>query len=295
MPAASLTRRSILSPTRGGNVRKRLPRPKANVYRRTRSLLQDALGAAKKGVRLLLTGVSVLVLVLGMSWSVLAAHRFVTTHPYFGLRHVEVTGNSRISAGQVMEMSSLGLGQNMLTMDMAGIRSALLQNPWVSDASVKRVLPDRLLVGVTEREPSFLTTVDKGLHFAASDGRPIAPVEAGRFVSLPVLSVESGVEPGDVERLARRIEEKRLPFAMAEISWVRVTAGGSALLSLTRSGMLISIEMEDLEENIRKLNLVWRDLESRGGLAGTRKITVFRGKVLAKFRQQEATGAGQAG
>ena len=294
MSVASLTRRTPHRVPRGGAIRKSAPRPKPNGYRRKSTWLQDGLSAARKGVRLFLYGAGVLVLVLGMSWSVLAGHRLVTTHPYFGLRHVEVTGNHRISAGQIMEISSLGLGRNMLTLDMAGVRSSLLQDPWIATASVKRILPDRLSISITEREPCFLVKVGKGLHFAGSDGRPIAPVEAGRFVSLPVLSMEEGVEHHEIERLVRRIEEKRMPFVMAELGWIRITAGGQALLSLSTTGLQVSMALEPLDEGIRRLNLAWRDLEGRGALGGTARITVFGGKVLAKSRPQ-ATAGGQLG
>jgi cell division protein FtsQ len=178
---------------------------------------------------------------------------------------------------------------------MGRVSSTLLQDPWIAEVAVKRVLPDRLLIRIKEREPSFLVKVCKGLKYAGSDGRPIAPVETGRFISLPVLSAEDGVEAHAMERLVRRIEEKRLPFAMAEVAWIRVTAGGEALLSLTRTGLLVSLEMEGIDENIRRLNLAWRDIESRGGLGGMARVTVFGGKVLARFRPQAATAVGQVG
>jgi cell division protein FtsQ len=289
MPAASLTRRSLYRTPRGGTLRKSTPRPKANGYRRQTSRIQDGLRLLKKGVGLLLTGVSVFLLVLGMSWGVLAAHRVVTTHAYFGLRLVEVTGNNRVSAGQIMEASDVGLGQNTLTLDMAHIRSKLLQDPWIAQVSVKRVLPDRLLINIVEREPSFLIKIGKTLHFAGSDGRPIAPMDAGRFVSLPVISIEEGIEGKYLDGMVRQIEERRLPFGMAEVAWIRFTAGGEALLSLTRSGLLVSLELEGIEENIRRLNLAWRDLEARGGLSTIAQVTVFGGKVLARSRTQPGT------
>jgi cell division protein FtsQ len=291
--SVSLTRRSYRSPSRSVAKRKP-PFHKGNGYRRPTTLLKDWLGAARTGGRLLVTVCVLVVVVAGLSWMVLAGHRLVTTHPYFGLRHVEVAGNNRISVGQVMEVAGLQLGQNTLSLDMARVRDSLLGEPWIGQVAVKRVLPDKLVVRLTEREASFLVKSGKTLHYAACDGRIIAPVEAGRFVSLPVLNPDEGVAPESLSGLVRSIEEKRMPFSMAEVAWIRATSGGEAVLGLTRS-MTVSLELGGLEENTRRLNLAWRDLEARGAIGAVAGVTVFGGKVLAKFRPQTKKADGRIG
>jgi cell division protein FtsQ len=290
----SLTRRSYRTPSRNVAAKRKPTLHKGNGYRRHTSRIKDWIGAARTGGMLLVTVCALVVVVAGLSWMVLAGHRLVTTHPYFGLRHVEVSGNNRISVGQVMEVAGLQLGQNTLSLDMAEVRDSLLGEPWIAQVTVKRVLPDRLAVRLTEREASFLVKSGKALHYASCDGRIIAPVEAGRFVSLPVLNPEEGVAPESLSVLVRSIEEKRMPFSMAEVAWIRATAGGEAVIGLTRS-LVVSLELSGLEENIRRMNLAWRDLEFRGGIGAVAGMTVFGGKVLAKIRPQAKEADGRIG
>lgn len=66
---------------------------------------------------------------------------------------ITVTGNVRLSRGEVLSLlDGLG-GRNMLLVDLAGWRSKLLSSPWVADAALRRVLPGTIDVFIAERQP----------------------------------------------------------------------------------------------------------------------------------------------
>ena len=77
------------------------------------------------------------------------------------------------------------MGDNILTADLARVRDMLAEEPWVKDATVQRVFPDRLVAHVVEH-----TAVAVEAH----SGQLID--ESGRIIRV---SVERGVSVPELE------------------------------------------------------------------------------------------------
>jgi cell division protein FtsQ len=169
---------------------------------------------------------------------------------------------------------------------MADIQNRLLRDPWIEDAIVKRVMPDKLVITITEREPTFVVQRGEQLFYAQQDGTPFAPVGAERFVSLPVLRLEKGAalfRPA-LQDLVQTLEKKELPFGMADLAWIILTQGNEARMYLQKPDIEIGLDLRSVEMNMRRLNMVWRDLEQQNLLHNVKKVTAFKGKVLVKQR-----------
>ncbi|MFP4070543.1 MAG: cell division protein FtsQ/DivIB [Desulfovibrionales bacterium] len=272
MTAAALSRRAPKRTVRG------------NSYRRQGPRFRIDLSAAKSFFLKLLGLSATLVLVLGVSFAMLAGYRTLTSHPYFGLKHLDVKGTRHLEYGKVMQRAGVGLGQNTLSLNVKEIQERLAEDPWISRVAVKRIIPDTLEIRIEEKEPTFLVQNGKALFYAAGNGMPIAPVEQGRFLSLPVLRIKPGADPTDLSALVELLERKQLPFGMAEISWTAVTAGNEAQLYLGKQKLLVSVGLDSLEKDAHKLNLVWKDLNRRSELQQIDSITVFRDKIFVRMQ-----------
>lgn len=242
---------------------------------------QDGPGGAKivRGlgtviITTVLIGLGVAVLV-GLSLGAYTGYRWLTVIPYFGLKQVEVVGNHRLSYGEILTASELSLGLNTLGVNIRKIETDLSRLPWVESAAVERILPDKLRIQVTEREAWFWVRRDGNLYYADAQGKVIAQVEAGKFVSLPVLYLEddTNAELPIFQDWVRSMNRKSLPVAFAELAWVRFGP---------RNGLELYIEDKDLHlfitdvsafskclENAKK---VWADLERRGELSSGMSI-----------------------
>src|SRR3954471_24831100 len=69
------------------------------------------------------------------------------------ISRIDVTGNSRMSRGEVVALLDGLRGANMLTADLDTWRKKLLDSPWVADAAIRRVFPGTVAVAIHERQP----------------------------------------------------------------------------------------------------------------------------------------------
>lgn len=154
---------------------------------------------------------------------------------------VSVKGNHFLSEGEVRELLGPAVGENILHIDIAALKSRLRASPWVFDATVRRTLPDQVQVEIGERVPLALAEAD-GLYLMDAEGTLIevyGPRTAG--FDLPIVRGLKGVV-GD----ARRDRAQRagallddLEELAAEVSEVEVLPSGELRVVLRGRGEVL--------------------------------------------------------
>ena len=86
---------------------------------------------------------------------------------------ITVSGNSRISRGEVVALLEGLSGQNMLTADLESWRRKLLDSPWVADAGIRRVFPGTVAVAISERQPLGIGRINDTLYLVDHRGTVI--------------------------------------------------------------------------------------------------------------------------
>jgi len=116
---------------------------------------------------------------LGLVALPLGVAAWVFTAPRFGLREVVVEGGPRRAAPEwIRQALAPCRGQNLLRLSLAEATARLQRNPWIETVELRKELPDRLHVEVTERRPVALLRTGGALFYADTDGHPIAPVDS---------------------------------------------------------------------------------------------------------------------
>ena len=77
---------------------------------------------------------------------------------------ITVSGNSRMSRGEVLSLLDGLNGRNMVLVDLERWREKLLTSPWVADAAIRRVLPGTVDVAISERHPVGIARLGNGLY-----------------------------------------------------------------------------------------------------------------------------------
>src|SRR3990172_10292475 len=72
----------------------------------------------------------------------------MTYTPLFRARHIEVEGNTALSAANVRTLAGVDGTTNVFHVQEGPIESALEDSPWIADASVRPQLPDTILLVV---------------------------------------------------------------------------------------------------------------------------------------------------
>lgn len=106
---------------------------------------------------------------------------WVLTSPYFQLREVVVDGGSeRVPADWVMGTLSPLEGENLVRLRLADIAEQLRDNPWIDTVELRKELPGRLQVAISERRPVAFLFSEGRLYYADNAGRRIVPVSSAQ-------------------------------------------------------------------------------------------------------------------
>jgi cell division protein FtsQ len=175
---------------------------------RSRQLsLQGLLDVVSSNARsltgLLLVAVLASTMLLGKQW---------LSDPWrFPLNVVEVKGDFRYLDKQVLQAAVAPHATGgFFTVDVAAIRTAAEQLPWVHKASVKRVWPETLRLQIEEQQPVAHWGAD---GFLNKRGEPFAPRETDISLTLPSLAGPDGLELKVLENF-KRVSETLAPLGI---------------------------------------------------------------------------------
>lgn len=83
---------------------------------------------------------------------------------------ITVSGNARMSRGEVLLLLDGLRGKNMVLVNLEGWRQKLMASPWVADAAIRRVLPGTVDVLISERQPVGIARLGSDLYLIDHDG-----------------------------------------------------------------------------------------------------------------------------
>jgi cell division protein FtsQ len=98
---------------------------------------------------------------------------------------VALSGQKRLSRDDVLASAGVTDRTSLLFFDVAMARARLESNPWIAEASVQTLYPDRLQIAVTEREAFALWQHDGRVFVVSPDGTVLEPYTGERFTNLP--------------------------------------------------------------------------------------------------------------
>ena len=144
--------------------------------------------------------------VAGGHWSVFTAELAglrddVANTAGFRITSVTLTGQQQISRESVLASAGITDRTSLLFLDAEAARKKLKANPWIADATVLKLYPNRLQVGITERQAFAVWQKSGRLSVIAEYGTVLEPYVSGRFRGLPLV-VGSGAQDRAKEFLA---------------------------------------------------------------------------------------------
>jgi cell division protein FtsQ len=137
-----------------------------------------------------------------------AVHSFFMTDGRFRIdtaSSIQVLGNSQVTRPELLSVFGGDIGRNIFHVPLATRRAELEQLPWVSHATVMRLLPNQLRVAVAERVPVAFVRAGNQIGLVDQQGvlldMPPAMMAAKRY-SFPVVTGVTAQESAD-ERASR--------------------------------------------------------------------------------------------
>ncbi|NLX64007.1 MAG: FtsQ-type POTRA domain-containing protein [Clostridiaceae bacterium] len=195
--------------------------------------------------------ISVLVLALGLVILLFA--------PFFNIKSIEVEGNSRYTAQEIIETSGIMIGENgfrklrldpeaILELRLLDNEERIMQLPYVKTCTVKIVFPDKIKIHITEREPAayivhfdnYLTVDSQGYVLEAGTSPPEGLKEI-RGIDFKKYTIGRQLEESKIELIQTGVDiintvynsDKNTDVKLSDVlDWVDMVSETSAIMSL---------------------------------------------------------------
>ena len=105
----------------------------------------------------------------------------------FGISEIALAGQHNLSRNAILASAGITGRTSLLFLDAHAARTRLMTNPWIAQATVLKLYPGRLRIGITERKPFALWQKDRHVSLIAADGTVLAPYAPQQFLSLPLV------------------------------------------------------------------------------------------------------------
>ena len=194
------------------------------------------------------------------------AGRFAGLGFRVGALHVQ--GASAMAQPDIVRASGIYKDQPILGVDLTELRQRILAVGWVKEARVVRLLPDTIVIAVTERPTLAVWQHQGATHVVDAEGKVIPEADPGRFPDLPMVVGDGAAEnaaailplvrarPRLMERLEAlvRVDDRRWDLRMKDGGLIQLPAVGedSAL-----------IQLDQLDQRSRLLELGFARIDLR--------------------------------
>ena len=148
-------------------------------------------------------GILKLFLLLGV---ITGAIVFATYSPIFNITDIEVLNNNRIASDTIISLSGISTNENIFRFIATKASNSIKQNAYIEDVKIRRVLPNKVQIEVTEREPKYSVPVLGEFAYISTQGYilEIAQNELNLPVIYGLQTAEENITAGN------RIQEEDL-------------------------------------------------------------------------------------
>ncbi|MCB8821347.1 cell division protein FtsQ/DivIB [Microvirga rosea] len=109
----------------------------------------------------------------------------------FGLEQITISGISQMREAEVLAAAGLDAKLSLVFLDVNDVRERLEHVPMVKSATVRKLYPNELVIGLTEREPYAIWQLKGELFVVASDGTVIDLMQDASYADLPFVVGEA--------------------------------------------------------------------------------------------------------
>jgi cell division protein FtsQ len=202
----------------------------------------------------------------------------------FNIASVALTGQKHLSREEILATAGVTGRASLLFLDVADARARLLTNPWIAEATVQKLLPDRLVITISEREAFALWQKAGRVGVIAGDGTVLEPYVLRRYLGLPLV-VGVGAETRAKEFLA--VLDRR-PELRASVRAAVFVAERRWNLRL-KNGVDVRLPEFDVERALDQMAALERDSRLSG-----RDITTIDLRLADRVTVRLSEGAAQA-
>ena len=119
----------------------------------------------------------------------------------FQITSIALSGEKQLTREEILGIAGVTGRSSLIFLNADEARNRLKANPWIADATILKLFPDRLHIAVTERRAFALWQKDGRVQVVSRDGTVVEPFVAPHVAHLPLV-VGKGANEKAAEFLA---------------------------------------------------------------------------------------------
>lgn len=105
----------------------------------------------------------------------------------FQITSIALSGEKQLTREEILGIAGITGRSSLLFLNADEARTRLKANPWIADATILKLFPDRLHISVTERRAFALWQKDGRVQVVSRDGTVVEPFVAPHVAHLPLV------------------------------------------------------------------------------------------------------------
>jgi len=151
-----------------------------------------------------------------LGWNFFA---FIFSSSFCNIENVIIKGNDYLSEDRIFYKSGIQLGENIFRLDLIKSKDSLIQEPWIKEVEVKRVIPNKIIISIKERKPAAIVYTREEYFSSTKEGIILTKIDRQEEkFDLPLIL---GLELGEI-KIGKSIDRPEFRAALDSINSAEV-------------------------------------------------------------------------
>ena len=211
---------------------------------------------------------------------------------FFQVKNVEIRGCRKISEKTILSLARIDGMPNLFTLPLKEISGRVEAHPWVEYVKVRKIFPDRVLIHIEERRPMAILQLEEPFYID-SKGVIFSRVGDQDEYNFPFLTGLNRQAFDKDPAVAKHLVTKALEFLrivdqekappLDGVSEIRMEKTFGIQCFTQAEGVEVRMGWNHFGEKLRRLSLIWTDLQKRGVSAASIDCSDLKRMVVKKI------------
>jgi cell division protein FtsQ len=195
-------------------------------------------------------------------------YAYLITSPRFNIEFIQVNATNFLNREELNASLTEIKGRNIFLLDLNRIQKKLEANPWVDYCFIKRVLPNKLFVEITEEKAAALLKYNGDLYLISSNGILLQKYDERKFsgILLPLITDRSQCSIKALKlKLPLLIEaikeiKSNYPQILKQIAEFDLSEEDNVRLRLHESACLVNLGNKNFSQHLKNFLIIFPEI-----------------------------------
>jgi len=102
---------------------------------------------------------------------------FIFSSNFCNIEDVIIKGNDCLSEDGIFYQSGIQLGENIFKLDLEKSKDSLMQEPWIKEVEIKRVIPNKIIISIKERKAVAIVCIGEEYFTSSKEGLILSKID----------------------------------------------------------------------------------------------------------------------